>query len=149
MIFLNLDQYQIVILVLINMKYLLDTDICIFFLKDKYNIKDKILNVGIENCYISEITIAELKFGVEKSEDFLKHSREVERMEELFTVIPIYNALSFFAKEKVRLQKEGNLIPDFDLLIGVTSISSDMILVSNNEKHLSRISGVKLENWVR
>lgn len=131
------------------MEYLLDTDICIFFLKGKYNIKDKILKVGIENCYISEITIAELKYGAEKSENFSKHSKEVEKMEELFTVVPIYNSLDFFAKEKVKLQKEGNLIPDFDLLIGATSISNDMILVSNNEKHLKRISTIKLENWVR
>lgn len=131
------------------MEYLLDTDICIFFLKGKYNIKDKILKAGIENCYISEITIAELKYGAEKSENFSKHSKEVERMEELFTVVPIYNSLDFFAKEKVRLQKQGNLIPDFDLLIGATSISNNMILVSNNEKHLNRISTIKLENWTK
>ncbi len=131
------------------MEYLLDTDICIFFLKGKYNIKDKILKAGIENCYISEITVAELKYGAEKSENFSKHSKEVERMEELFTVIPIYNSLDFFAKEKVRLQKEGNLIPDFDLLIGATSISNDMALVSNNEKHLKRISTIRLENWTK
>lgn len=131
------------------MDYLLDTDVCIFFLKGKYDIKDKILEVGIENCYISEITVAELKYGAEKSENFSKHSKEVEKMEELFTVIPIYNSLDAFAKEKVRLQKEGSLIPDFDLLIGVTSVSNDMILISNNEKHLRRISGVKLENWVK
>ncbi len=129
------------------MKYLLDTDICIFFLKGKHNIKDKILQAGIENCYISEITVAELKYGAEKSENFSKHSKEVERMEELFTVVPIYNSLDFFAKEKVRLQQEGNLIPDFDLLIGATSISNDLVLVSNNQKHLRRISNIKLENW--
>jgi len=89
------------------MRYLLDTDICIFFLKGKYEIKDKILKVGI------------------------------------------YNSLDFFAKEKVRLQKEGNLIPDFDLLIGATSITNDMILISNNESHLNRISNIKLENWTQ
>ena len=131
------------------MEYLLDTDICIFFLKGMYNIKDKILNVGIDNCYISEITVAELKYGAEKSENISKHSEEVERMEELFTVVPIYNSLDSFAKEKVRLQKGGNLVPDFDLLIGVTSVSNDMVMVSNNEKHLKRISGIKLKNWAK
>ncbi len=48
------------------MKYLLDTDICIFFLKGKFNIYEKIKQVGVENCYISEITIAELKYGAAK-----------------------------------------------------------------------------------
>lgn len=131
------------------MKFLLDTDICIFFLKGKFGIKDKIIKAGIENCFISEITIAELKFGARKSDDFEKHSKEVDKMEELFTVIPIYSSFEKFAEEKVRLQKEGNLIPDFDLLIGSTAIENDLILVSNNEKHLKRISGIRLENWAK
>ncbi len=71
------------------MKYLLDTDICIFFLQGKYDIKKKIKKVGINNCFISEISIAELKFGAIKSGNIEKHLKEVEKMEELFTVIPI------------------------------------------------------------
>lgn len=129
------------------MKYLLDTDTCIFFLQGKYRINEKIKEVGVENCFISEITIAELKYGAEKSTNFEKHSKEVDKMEELFTVIPIYSAFDIYAKERVRLQKEGNLIPDFDLLIGVTSLANNLILVTNNEKHLNRLNGIQLENW--
>lgn len=129
------------------MKYLLDSDICIFFLKGKFGIKDRILTVGIENCCLSEITIAELKYGAEKSGNIPRHSREVERMEELFTVLPIYDSLDLFAKEKVRLQRQGNLIPDFDLLIGAITISNNLTLVTNNEKHFRRIEGIRLENW--
>ncbi len=70
------------------MKYLLDTDICIFFLQGKYDIKKKIKEVGINNCFISEITLAELKFGAIKSANIKRHTKEVEKMEELFTVIP-------------------------------------------------------------
>lgn len=129
------------------MKYLLDTDTCIFFLKGKHNITEKIRAVGIDNCYISEITIAELKYGAEKSSNYKKHSKEVDKMEELFTVIPIYGILNLFAKEKVRLQKEGNLIPDFDLLIGVTSIENGLTLVTNNVKHMERLNDIKISNW--
>jgi len=131
------------------MKYLLDTDICIFFLQGKFNIKEKIKGVGISNCYISEITIAELKFGAMKSSNIEKHTKEVEKMEELFSVIPIYNSLDNYAIEKVKLQKKGNLIPDFDLLIGVTAVSNSLVLVSNNERHLKRISHIELENWTK
>ncbi len=70
-------------------------------------------------------------------------------MEELFTIIPIYNSLDNYAKEKVKLQKAGKLISDFDLLIGVTSTSNDLIMVSNNEKHLKRITNIKIENWTK
>jgi tRNA(fMet)-specific endonuclease VapC len=130
-------------------KYLLDTDICIYFLKGKHNIKSKIEEVGISNCYISEITIAELAYGAFNSEQFEKHINEVLKMQTLFEILPINNALIPFGQEKARLKKSGNLIPDFDLLIGITAIQNEMILVSNNEKHLSRINNIKLENWVK
>ena len=52
------------------MDYLLDADICTFFLQGKFKIDEKIKLVGITKCYISEVTIAELKFGVTKSVHF-------------------------------------------------------------------------------
>jgi tRNA(fMet)-specific endonuclease VapC len=48
-------------------KYLLDTNICIHFLKNEYEIPEKIKNVGFENCYLSELSLAELLFGIEYS----------------------------------------------------------------------------------
>jgi len=53
--------------------YLLDTDICIFLLKNKHGIKEKIEKAGIENCFISEITVAELTYVAYHSSDFQKH----------------------------------------------------------------------------
>jgi len=63
-------------------------------------------------------------------------------------VLPILNAIETFAKEKSRLRKTGNMIDDFDLLIGATAIANNMILVTENEKHLSRLSGIQIENWI-
>ena len=54
------------------MKYLLDSNICIHFLRGKYNIIDKLNEVGIDNCAISEITLAELVFGAEKSDNLIR-----------------------------------------------------------------------------
>ncbi len=71
------------------MNYLLDTDICVFFLKGKFGLNRKIKEIGIANCFISEITIAELKFGARKSKFFKKHSIEILKLEELFQVVPI------------------------------------------------------------
>ena len=131
------------------MSYLLDTDICVYFLKGKYKIKEKINEVGIDNCFLSEVTIAELKYGAEKSTNFKKHSKEVDKMVKLFTIIPIYGVLDSYAKERVRLQKSGILIPDFDLLIGVTSLVHKQILVTNNEKHFKRLNEIQIENWTQ
>lgn len=127
--------------------YLLDTDICISFLKNQYSIKEKILEVGIDKCFISEITIAELTYGAEKSGNNAKHMKEVEQMEALFTVLPIYDSIPLYAQQKVSLQKQGVLIPDFDILIGSTSIHKELVLVTNNEKHMERLDNVTIENW--
>jgi tRNA(fMet)-specific endonuclease VapC len=65
------------------------------------------------------------------------------------TNVPIFNSLGIYAKEKAKLRKSGNLIDDFDILIGATAVANNMILVSENEKHLVRISKVKIENLIK
>ena len=62
--------------------------------------------------------------------------------------LPILNAIEIYAKEKARLRKTGNMIDDFDLLIGATAIANNMFLVTENEKHLNRLSGIQIENWI-
>jgi len=66
-----------------------------------------------------------------------------------FNQIPIYKSLDIFAEEKARLQKKGNIVDDFDLLIGATVLANNMILVTNNEKHFKRLKGIQLENWTK
>ncbi|UII32106.1 type II toxin-antitoxin system VapC family toxin [Fulvivirga ulvae] len=129
------------------MKYLLDTNICIYFLKGKYNLAEKFAKAGSGNLYISEITIAELKFGAEKSEFPRKNRLTVQNFVDRFSKIPIFSSLDIFAQEKARLRKAGELVDDFDLLIGATAISNKMTLVTNNEKHFIRLKKIKLENW--
>ncbi|MDR1160755.1 MAG: type II toxin-antitoxin system VapC family toxin [Tannerellaceae bacterium] len=130
-------------------KYLLDTNICIFFLRGKYDVDKQIRSIGIDNCCISEITIAELLYGVEC--DLLYAEENKKRVMEfvnIMSVIPISNALPVYAKEKFLLRKSGTLIDDMDIFIGATAIANDMILVTDNEKHLNRLSKIKIENWI-
>ena len=129
-------------------QYLLDTDICIHFLKGQYNLDNKVQSLGVENCFVSEITIAELIFGAFNSQNLNKHLQEVDKIERLFTILPIYPILPDYGKEKARLKKEGFLLPDFDLLISITSVHNNLILVSNNTRHMSRVQGVRLETWI-
>lgn len=130
-------------------KYLIDTDICIFYLKGKFGLNKKIIEVGIENCFISEITIAELTFGAHKSTQLEKHLAEVKNIRVLFEIVPIYGSIENFGREKARLHKAGIPIPDFDLLIGTTAVANDMVMVTNNTKHMSRIEGIRIENWTK
>lgn len=131
------------------MKYLLDTNIIIFWLKNRYNVADRIAEVGSANCFISEVTVAELRFGVECSEPALLDEKRKRLTEFLpyLQVIPIAVAIELYAKEKARLRSVGEIIPDFDLLIGATAVQQNMKMVTNNTKHLSRVQGIAIEDW--
>ena len=129
-------------------KYLLDTNICVYFLKGLYNLDKKIGKAETENCFVSEITIAELKFGAENSEKQEKNRKTVDEFVNKFTVIPIFNSLDIYAKEKARLRKKGLQLDDFDLLIGATAISNNLILVTRNVTDFNRLKGIEIEDWV-
>jgi len=130
-------------------KYLLDTNICIYFFKGKYNLDEQFKRVGSINCCISEITLAELKYGTECSDRVNENMKMVDDFANDLSVIPIYNSLNIYAKEKARLRKAGKLIDYFDILIGATAIANNFVLVTENVKHLNRLSKVKIENWIK
>jgi tRNA(fMet)-specific endonuclease VapC len=130
-------------------KYLIDSNICIYFIKGLYDLKSKFEKVDPENCYISEITLAELKFGVENSEKKEKNQKVLENFLTGVKVLPIFHCIDLYAKEKARLRKAGTPIDDFDLLIGVTSVVHNMIMVTNNTKEFKRINGIDLEDWTK
>lgn len=128
-------------------KYLLDTNICIYFLKGQFDLHKKIEAVGIENCFISEITIAELKYGVENSSQAVKNREILDKFQNKFTILPIFTALDVYAKEKARLKKTGKMLDDFDLLIGATAISNNLILATRNFSDFDRLDGIKIDDW--
>lgn len=134
------------------MRYLLDTNICVHFLRGAFQLDVKIREVGLENCAISEITLAELEYGVENSDpDFQPKQREsLQKFIEAFAdrILPIRDCFSFYAKNRVRLRRLGTPVSDFDLLIGCSALAHDLILVSENISELSRIEHIQLENWV-
>jgi tRNA(fMet)-specific endonuclease VapC len=129
-------------------KYLLDTNICVYFLKGQFDLDKRIEKAETENCFVSEITIAELKFGAENSEKKEKNRKTVDEFVRKFTILPIFNSLDVYAKEKSRLRKKGLLLDDFDLLIGATAISNNLILVTRNISDFARLEGISIENWV-
>ncbi len=129
------------------MSYLLDTNIIIFFFRNKHRITEKLDEIGIEHCCISEITLAELKYGAAYSQKPVKHYKEIEQLLDFISVMPVTSAIDLFATEKARLRKLGTPIDDFDLLIGCTAIANDMVIVTNNTKHFQRLNNIQLEDW--
>lgn len=108
----------------------------------------KIKAVQAENCAISEITLAELVFGAESSENPEKNHQLIEQLLELVTILPIYDSIMTYGKEKARLRKTGTMISDLDLFIGCTAVENDLIMVTENTSEFERISGIRIENWV-
>ena len=132
------------------MKYLLDTNICIFFFRNKFDVANVLLKKGYDNCCVSEITVAELRYGAENSTNPQKHHGLIDAFLQRIATIPITESIRIYAKEKVRLKRAGKPIDDeFDLLIGATAITHNMILVTDNENHLNRLSNIKIENWIK
>lgn len=130
------------------MQYLLDTSICVFFLRGKLNLDRIIRDKGRENCFISEITVVELRYGAENSDDPTKSHKAVDSFVSGLSIIPIFGSIKRYAKEKVRLRSIGKPMHDeFDLLIGVTAIENELTLVTDNFKDFERLDGIKLENW--
>lgn len=81
------------------MKYLLDSNICIHFFRGKFGVLDKLDSVGLKNCAISEITLAELVFGAEKSDYPNKNHKIIQKFINQLTVLPINDAILLYGKE--------------------------------------------------
>lgn len=128
-------------------KFLLDTNICIYFIKGQFDLHRKIKAVGEENCLLSEMTIAELKYGVENSVQKEKNRKNMEAFIAKFDILPIFPVLDIYAKEKARLKTKGRMLDDFDLLIGTTAIFNNLTLVTKNVSDFDRLDGIVIEDW--
>lgn len=133
-------------------QYLLDTNICVFLLRGQYGVDKKIDEVGLENCHISEITMAELKYGAElgRKKGIKQRAQGLDSFLSSIQILPISNAIDLYASEKARLRLAGTPADDdFDLLIGCTAIANDLIMVTENIKDFKNFSNIKLENWIK
>jgi tRNA(fMet)-specific endonuclease VapC len=118
-------------------------------MKGMFELDKKFDEVPVDAFFISEITLAELKFGVENSEKPEKNRKALADFLSGIKVLPIFHALDFYAKEKARLRRAGTPIDEFDLLIGATSVTHGLIMVTNNTDHFKRINKIELEDWTK
>jgi len=132
------------------MKYLLDTNICIYIIKKKpQSVIKRFEKLKSGSVAISTITLSELYYGIAKS------SKPDENMIALQEFISPLEVLDFtnvdaliYGKIRNSLEKKGSPIGAMDLLIAAIAKSQDLILVTNNTKEFSRIPELKIENWV-
>jgi len=131
-------------------KYYLDTNICIYFLKGKFPLLiEKLLSNNPDNIKIPSIVKAELLYGAEKSQ------KQLENLEKIYQFIFPLETVAFGDKESIEysyirslLEKEGKIIGPNDLIIAATVKANDGVLVTNNIKEFIRVDGLKVENWL-
>ena len=127
-------------------KYIIDSDILIYFLKGKKEVVEKLSQIPMDNLYISRINYTELIYGAYNSARVEQNLKIIEPFLENFKVLEFdKNSSLIFAKEKARLKKQGNIIADMDLMIASISIHNDCSLLTNNLKHFERIQDLKIE----
>lgn len=133
-----------------SLKYLLDTNICIYIAKQKpSSVMHKFEKMEVGEVGMSIITYGELLFGAEKSQ---QPEKAEKTLLELSTLIPplelTMDAAKQYGKVRAHLEKAGKPIGNNDLWISSHALSLKVILVTNNAREFSRVPHLKIENWV-
>ncbi len=131
------------------MRYFLDTNICIYFLKGIYpNLRDRILHNNPESIRIPSITKAELLYGAKKSRQKESNIARINEFLLPFQVEPFSDRHTpVYASIRSNLEKAGNPIGPNDIIIASIVLSNDGTLITHNTKEFSRVDGLKIEDW--
>ncbi len=131
------------------MKYLLDTNICIYLIKRKpIHILDRFRAEKPGDIGISVITVAELQYGVVKSQRPQQNQESLDAFLMPLVVMNFDDAAAHIAGHiRAALEKQGTPIGAYDLLIGAHALALETTLITNNVREFQRIPGLRLENW--
>jgi tRNA(fMet)-specific endonuclease VapC len=132
-------------------RYLLDTNICIYLIKQKpTRVKEKFSAYSVGEIGVSSITVGELWYGVAKSERRETNEQALEQFL-LPLVVSTFDegAAEVYGEIRAALEKEGRPIGAMDMLIAAHAVSMGVVLVTNNEREFSRVPELIVENWAR
>jgi len=132
------------------MKYLLDTNICIYIIKKKpEEVIKRFLKMKPDSIGISSITVSELYYGIAKSSKPNENTIALEQFILPLTVLDFNKDDSIaYGRLRAKLEQKGKLIGAMDMLIAAQALSRDLIIVTNNEREFKKIEGLSVENWV-
>jgi len=134
------------------MKYLLDTNICIYIINEKTKkVLRKFEQYPVHEFGISSITHAELQYGVEKSKHKDTNQDALDEFLLPLTILPFHGKrlAACYGEIRTSLESNGKTIGPLDMLIAAHALSLDLTIISNNIKEFSRIPNLKCENWIR
>lgn len=130
------------------MKYMLDTNMCIYAQKNIPQVITKIKDNFQYGIAISSITLAELEFGVQASANVEKNTIALYKF---LSIVEILNfdssAATEYGKIRADLKKKGTPIGNMDMLISAHAKSENLIVVTHNTREFERVEGIQLEDW--
>ena len=130
------------------MKYMLDTDICIYLLKHVPEVLSAFSAKQREGIAISSITLAELEFGLRKSSGYARNQNKLYKLLATVDILPFDDAAACeYGKIRAGLERKGTPIGPLDTLIAAHAKALGITLVTNNIREFQRVEGLKTENW--
>jgi tRNA(fMet)-specific endonuclease VapC len=131
------------------MKYMLDTNICIYIIKQKPAVVlERFKQSDISDISISSITLSELFYGVSKSPKPEQNLMALTQFVAPLDILPFGGeAAQYYGELRAHLEKQGTPIGSLDMLIAAHALSIAGILVTNNEKEFKRVLNLNIENW--
>lgn len=132
------------------MKFLLDTNICIYIMKERpESVIRRFRQVDPRDVGISIITVAELEYGAAKSRDIQRNREQLRRFCQPFPVVGLSDEdVRVFGEVRTDLERRGLPIGAYDLLIAAQAKCRGLVLVTNNVREFERVQRLKIENWV-
>ncbi|MES2129101.1 MAG: type II toxin-antitoxin system VapC family toxin [Pseudomonadota bacterium] len=130
------------------MKYLLDTNICIYLINQRpKTVPESFNRHALSDIVISSITVAELEFGVAKGTS-IKYRKALNNWLPTFAKSAFDAAAArHYGPLRAALEAKGTPIGPLDTLIAAHALSLDVTLVTNNVREFSRVPGLRIENW--
>ncbi|HEX6100168.1 MAG TPA: type II toxin-antitoxin system VapC family toxin [Thermoanaerobaculia bacterium] len=130
------------------MKFLLDTDICIYAMKGHTGVLSHLLARDGEEIAVSVITEAELRTGAAKSSAPIQTVKRVQNFLRPLNVVEFTSEdAAIYAQVRGKLERAGTPIGPLDTLIAAQAVARKLTLITNNVREFRRISGLKVENW--
>ena len=131
------------------MSFMLDTNICIYAINKRPPQVLRRLRENLERgLFISAVTLAEMRQGVEKSAYPVKNETALLQFAVILETLPFDDAAAVeYGRIRAFLQRQGAPIAPLDTLIAAHAKSADMTLVTNNLREFERVPGLKLANW--
>ena len=131
------------------MKYLLDTNTCMFLMKNVDSVVERYKRCRHDGIAVSSITVAELYYGVYNSSDPLKNGSNLANFLIGLQILEFDSAAAMeYGSIRAALRKKGTPIGPLDLLITAHAKSRKLIAVTDNVREFERVEGLVIENWL-